>query len=82
MARALTVVAEGSHPDIAKHLKGFGSAVLELALKFRGDAYRVVYVRYLGRPRLSEEVQERNQDAQSGDHSIHERLRRLKEMLK
>ncbi len=25
MARALTVVAEGSHPDIAKPLKGFGS---------------------------------------------------------
>ena len=33
LARALTVVAEGGHPDIAKLLTGFGSGVLELALK-------------------------------------------------
>jgi phage-related protein len=43
MARALTVVAEGGHPDIAKPLIGLGSGVLELALKHRGDAFRVVY---------------------------------------
>lgn len=43
MARALTVVAEGGFPDIAKPLKGFGSDIYELALKFRTDAYRVVY---------------------------------------
>lgn len=43
MARALTIVAEGGFPDIAKPLKGFGSGVLELALKHRGDAYRVIY---------------------------------------
>jgi phage-related protein len=30
-ARALTVVAEGGHPDSAKPLTGFGSGVLELA---------------------------------------------------
>jgi phage-related protein len=40
---ALTVVAEGGHPDIAKPLAGLGSGVLELALRHRGDAYRVVY---------------------------------------
>ena len=28
LGRALTVVAEGGHPDIAKPLKGFGSGVL------------------------------------------------------
>jgi len=43
LARALTIVAEGGHPDIAKPLSGFGSGVLELALKHRGDAFRVVY---------------------------------------
>ena len=43
MARALTIVAEGGHPDIAKPLTGLGSGVLELALKHRGDGYRVVY---------------------------------------
>jgi phage-related protein len=43
MARALTVLAEGRMPDIAKPLTGFGSGVMELALKHRGDAFRVVY---------------------------------------
>src|SRR5882762_4617955 len=43
MAIALTIVAEGQFPDIAKPLKGFGSGVFELALKYRGDAFRVVY---------------------------------------
>ena len=41
--RALTVVAEGSAPDIAKPLAGLGVGVWELAIKERGDAYRVVY---------------------------------------
>ena len=43
IAQALTAVAEGGFPDIAKPLKGFGSGIFELALKFRSDAYRVVY---------------------------------------
>jgi phage-related protein len=43
LARALTVVVEGGDPDIAKPLTGFGSGVLELALKHRGDAFRVVH---------------------------------------
>jgi len=33
---ALTVVAEGGMPPIAKPLTGFGFGVLELALAFRG----------------------------------------------
>ena len=48
MLRALTIVAEGGHPDIAQPLKGLGSGVLELALRFRGDAYRVVYAVQFG----------------------------------
>jgi len=43
MARALTVLAEGRLPDIAKHLTGLGAGVMELALRHRGDAYRIVY---------------------------------------
>lgn len=43
MARALTILAEGRMPDIAKPLTGFGSGAMELALKHRGDAFRVVY---------------------------------------
>ena len=40
---ALTVIAEGRTPDIAKPLTGLGSGVWELAIRSRGDAYRVVY---------------------------------------
>lgn len=39
---ALTVVADGGMPDIAKPLTGLGAGVWELAIKERGDAYRVV----------------------------------------
>jgi len=48
MAIALTIVAEGQFTDIAKPLKGFGSGVFELALKSRGDAFRVVYAVQIG----------------------------------
>jgi phage-related protein len=45
---ALTVVAEGGMPPLAKPLSGFGSGVFELALAFRGDAFRVVFAVQLG----------------------------------
>ena len=41
---ALTIAAEGSKTDIAKPLKGLGSGVMEIAVRYRTDAYRVVYV--------------------------------------
>ena len=34
-------------PDMAKPLRGFGSGVMELALKHRGDAFRVVYALHI-----------------------------------
>jgi phage-related protein len=40
---ALTIAAEGSKADIAKPMRGLGSGVFEIALTFRGDAFRVVY---------------------------------------
>ncbi len=46
--QALTIIAEGATPDIAKPLSGLGSGVWELAIKERGDAYRVVYALQLG----------------------------------
>ena len=42
-SRALTVAAEGGKADTAKPLHGFGSGVFEIALPYKGDAYRVVY---------------------------------------
>jgi phage-related protein len=40
---ALSLAAEGVKSEITKPLHGLGSGVLEIALPYRGDAYRVVY---------------------------------------
>jgi phage-related protein len=40
---ALGIAAEGRKADIAKPLKGFDGGVFEIALRYRGDALRVVY---------------------------------------
>ena len=45
---ALTIAAEGGKADIATPLQGVGSGVLEIALPFKGDAFRVVYALQLG----------------------------------
>jgi phage-related protein len=42
MLDALTAVAEGRFPTIAKPLAGLGSGVVELASRHRGDAFRLV----------------------------------------
>ena len=41
---ALTIAAEGGRADIAKPLRGLGSGVTEVAVRYRTDAWRVVYV--------------------------------------
>ena len=41
---ALTIAAEGGKADIVKPLKGLGPGVMEIALRYRTDAWRVVYV--------------------------------------
>ena len=41
---ALTIAAEGGKADIAKPLKGFGPGVFQIAIRYRTDAWRVVYV--------------------------------------
>jgi phage-related protein len=45
---ALTIAAEGGKSDVAKPLRGLGPGVLEIALPFQGDAFRVVYAVRLG----------------------------------
>ena len=45
---ALTIAAEGGKADIAKPLMGLGAGVLEIALPFRGNAFRVVYAAQIG----------------------------------
>src|SRR5579872_2657362 len=45
---AMTIAAEGGKADIVKPMQGMGSGVFEIALPFRGDAFRVVYAVQLG----------------------------------
>ena len=87
MARALTVLAEGRLPDIAKHLTGLGTGVMELALKHRGDAYRIVYalqidddiwVVHAFQKKSKSGIKTPKQDI----NLVQERLRRLRERLK
>jgi len=40
---ALTIAAEGGKADVAEPMRGMGSGVFEIALPFKGDAFRVVY---------------------------------------
>jgi phage-related protein len=40
---ALTIAAEGGKANIASPMRGLGSGVFEIAVPFRGDAFRVVY---------------------------------------
>lgn len=87
MARALTILAEGRMPDLTKPLTGFGSGVMELALRHRGDAFRVVYalqidddiwVIHAFQKKSKSGIKTPKQDVEL----IRERLKRLRETLK
>jgi phage-related protein len=87
MAIALTIVAEGQFPDIAKPLKGFGSGVFELALKYRGDAFRVVYAVQIGDEiwvlhAFQKKSKTGIKTPKAEIDLINERLKRLKEALR
>lgn len=84
---ALTAVAEGSKPDVAKPLVGLGAGVWELALRERGEAYRIVYALQLG-PDIYV-VHAFQKKSKSGIATpkgeidlVAERIKRLKENLK
>ena len=87
LAGALTVIAEGGYPDIAKPMTGLGSGVLELALKHRGDAFRVVYALQLGAEIwVIHAFQKKSKSGivtpKADIDLIRERLKRLKEALR
>ncbi len=84
---ALTIAAEGGKADIAKPMHGLGSGVFEIALPFRGNAFRVVYAVQLGeeiwvvhafqkKSTLGIKTPKREVDL------IKDRLKRLKETLR
>ncbi len=48
MKFALQIAVKGQMADSAKPMKGLGSGVYEVALPYRGDAYRSVYAVQIG----------------------------------
>lgn len=84
---ALTVAAEGRKADIVKPMLGMGSGVLEIALPFRGDAFRVVYALQLGEDlwvlHAFQKKSTRGVTTSRRDVDVvRERVKRLKEFVK
>lgn len=83
---ALTIAAEGGKTDIARPMLGLGSGVIEIALPFRGDAYRVIYAVQIGRDiwvvhAFQKKSTQGIKTPKREIDLIRERLTRLKEML-
>jgi phage-related protein len=83
----LTIAAEGGKADVVKPMCGLGSGVFEIALPFKGDAFRVVYA-----VQLADEVwvvhafqKKSTQGIKTPQHEIElikDRLKRLKEIFR
>jgi phage-related protein len=84
---APTVAAEGGKTDIAKPMHGVGPGVFEIALPFRGDAFRVVYALQLAEEiwvvhAFQRKSTQGNKTPKREIDLIKDRLKRLKEMLR
>ena len=85
--RVLTVAAEGHMADHVKPLKGFDSGVMEIVLRHRGDAFRVIYALQIGEELwvIHAFQKKSTQGIKTPRHEIdlvHERIKRLKEFLR
>ncbi len=85
--RALTIAAEGQKADHVKPLQGLDSGVMEIVLRHRGDAFRVVYAVQIGDDIwvLHAFQKKSTQGIKTPKHEIElvrDRLKRLKEALK
>lgn len=83
---ALSIAARGGKADTAKPFKGVDGEVFEIALRHRGDAYRVIYAVQLGpdvvvidafQKKSKSGIKTRQQDVER----IRERIKRLKEAI-
>ncbi len=86
-AQALSIAARGGKADVAKPFKGVGSGMFEIALKHRGDAFRVIYAVQTGDAlwvvhAFQKKSKSEIKTPQSEVDLIRERLKRLKELLK
>ena len=84
---ALTIIAEGGMPEVAKPLAGLGSGICELAIRERGDAFRVVYaLQIAGDIWVIHAFQKKSKSGiATPQHEIDlvkDRIKRLKELLK
>lgn len=84
---ALSTAALGRKADTAKPMKGMSGGVFEIALRHRGDAFRIIYAVQIGdalwvihafqkKSKTGIKTPQREIDL------IYERLKRLKEMLR
>jgi phage-related protein len=85
--RALTVAVEGGMADIAKRMRGLGSGVYEIALAYRGNAFRIVYAVQIGEALwVVHAFQKKStQGIKTPRHEIDliaDRIKRLKQMFK
>jgi phage-related protein len=85
--RALTFAAKGRMADNVKPLKGFDSGTMEIVLRHRGDAFRVIYAVQIGEDLwVIHAFQKKSKEGiKTPKHEIdlvHERLKRLKEILR
>jgi len=84
---ALTIAAEGGKADIAKPMHGLGSGVFEIALAYRGDAFRMVYAVQFGEDiwvvhAFQKKSTQGIKTPQREIEVIKDRLKRLKEFLR
>jgi phage-related protein len=87
MLDALTVAAEGELSGKAKPFKGVDDGVFEIALRYRGDAYRTIYAIKIGMDiwvihAFQKKSKSGIKTPQTDIDLIRERLKRLKEALK
>jgi phage-related protein len=84
---ALTIAAEGGKADTAKPFRGVDGGVFEIALRHRGNAYRVIYAVQMGADLwVVHAFQKKSKTGiktpQVEIDLIRERLKRLKEALR
>jgi phage-related protein len=87
MLDALTLAAEGGKSDKAKPLKGIDGGVFEVAVKYRGDAFRAIYAVKIGADiwvihAFQKKSKKGIKTPQMEIDLITNRLKRLKEALK
>ena len=83
----MSVAAEGSKAGIAKPMKGLGSGVYEIALPYRGNAFRVVYAVQIGSDlwvvhAFQKKSTQGIKTPQREIDLIRDRIRRLREILR